>query len=233
MTSFDIPYRFRRLRQNNAFRDLVRQTKVTTDDLIFPIFVEEEIDNPIEISAMPGVFRYPETMLADRVKEISSAGIKAIMLFGVSHYKDAEGSQAWLEDGLLSRMIRIAKEAAPEMLVIADTCFCEYTDHGHCGVIDGNDVDNDLTLENLQRQSVASAKAGADIIAPSGMMDGTVAALRDGLDEAGFTNVPIMSYSTKFASAFYGPFREAAGCELKGDRKGLPNGFCKWQRGFG
>jgi len=142
------------------------------------------------------------------------------MLFGVSHNKDATGSDAWKKDGLLSRMIKRARDAVPEMLVIADTCFCEYTDHGHCGVLtpDGH-VHNDQTNENLARQSVASAEAGADIIAPSAMMDGQIAAIRQGLDQAGFTDTPIMAYSSKFASSFYGPFRAAAGCDLKGDRK--------------
>ena len=141
------------------------------------------------------------------------------MTFGVSRHKDDTGSDSWNENGLLARMIKRAKDAAPEMLVISDTCFCEYTSHGHCGVIHGEDVHNDHTIENLGRQSVVAARAGADMIAPSAMMDGQVAAIRAALDGGGFSGLPIMAYSSKFASAFYGPFRAAAGCDLKGDRK--------------
>ena len=168
---------------------------------------------------MPGVERIPEKKLAQEIKAIAADGVKSVMLFGVSHKKDATGSDSWKSEGLLSRIIKRSKDAAPELVVIADTCFCEYTDHGHCGVVEGHHVHNDRTLTNLARQAVNSAQAGADIIAPSAMMDGQIAALREGLDEAGFTDMPIMSYSSKFASAFYGPFRAAAGCELKGDRK--------------
>jgi porphobilinogen synthase len=189
------------------------------NDLILPIFVEEDIDSPAPISSMPGVTRIPEKHLADEIRAIRKDGVKSVMLFGVSHRKDATGSDSWKADGLLSRMIKRAKDAAPEMVVMVDTCFCEYTDHGHCGVIDGDHVHNDMTLNNLVLQAVSSARAGADVIAPSAMMDGQIAALRQGLDEAGFTDMPLMAYSSKFASAFYGPFRAAAGCDLKGDRK--------------
>jgi len=217
--SFDIPHRFRRLRKTEALRRMVRETSVSVDDLVYPIFVEEYLEDKTEISSMPGIYRYPENQLADAVKEVAAAGIPAILLFGVSHHKDEEGSDTWNEEGLLARMVKIAKKAAPEVMVIADTCFCEYTSHGHCGVIAGDHVCNDLTLENLQKQVVNAARAGADVIAPSAMMDGQVAAIREGLDDAGFKDTPILSYSTKFASALYGPFRAAAGCELKGDRK--------------
>jgi porphobilinogen synthase len=189
------------------------------NDLILPIFVEEDIDAPVPITSMPGVSRIPEKLLEAEIKAIAAEGVKSIMLFGVSHKKDATGSDSWKKDGLLSRMIKRSKDAAPDLVVMADTCFCEYTDHGHCGVLDHDHVDNDRTLNNLVRQAVASAQAGADVIAPSAMMDGQIAALREGLDEAGFTDMPLMAYSSKFASAFYGPFRAAAGCELKGDRK--------------
>ena len=168
---------------------------------------------------MPGVFRIPERKLDVAVKEIAAAGIKAVMTFGVSHHKDDIGSDAWNRDGLLARMIKRAKDAAPGLMVISDTCFCEYTSHGHCGVIHGDDVHNDHTIENLGKQSVVAAEAGADMIAPSAMMDGQVAAIRSALDGNGFANMPIMAYSSKFASAFYGPFRAAAGCDLEGDRK--------------
>lgn len=211
--------RLRRLRKTPALRDLVRENHVTMNDLILPIFVEEEIDEPLPIPSMPGVVRIPEKKLGTEIKGLYADGVKAVMLFGVSHHKDAEGSDSWHADGLLSRMIKRCRDAAPDMVVMADTCFCEYTDHGHCGVIEHGHVDNDTTLNNLALQAVASANAGADVIAPSAMMDGQIWALRDGLDEAGFADTPIMAYSSKFASAFYGPFRAAAGCELKGDRK--------------
>jgi porphobilinogen synthase len=211
--------RLRRLRKTPALRDLVRENTVTMNDLILPIFVEEEIDDFAPVSSMPGVSRIPEKKLAEEMKAIQADGVKAVMMFGVSHHKDATGSDSWNPDGLLSRMIKRAKDATPEMVVMADTCFCEYTDHGHCGVLEHDHVHNDHTLQNLVRQAVCSTKAGADIIAPSAMMDGQIAALREGLDEAGFTDTPIMAYSSKFASAFYGPFRAAAGCQLKGDRK--------------
>jgi porphobilinogen synthase len=211
--------RLRRLRANPTIRDMLRETKVALDDLIYPIFVEEELDDFAPVESMPGVHRIPERKLGAAIKEISRAGIRAVMTFGVSHHKDDSGSDSWNENGLLARMTKRAKDAAPELLVISDTCFCEYTSHGHCGVIQGEDVHNDHTIENLARQAVVAAQAGADMIAPSAMMDGQVAAIRGALDDAGFSNLPIMAYSTKFASAFYGPFRAAAGCDLKGDRK--------------
>ena len=211
--------RFRRLRANPVLRDMMRENTVTLNDLIYPIFVEEELDDFAPVESMPGINRIPEQKLGQAVKEIYAAGIKAIMTFGVSHRKDDTGSDSWNENGLLARMTKRAKDAAPELLVISDTCFCEYTSHGHCGVIHGEDVHNDHTIENLAKQSVVAARAGADMIAPSAMMDGQVAAIRAGLDGHGFSNLPIMAYSSKFASAFYGPFRAAAGCDLIGDRK--------------
>lgn len=211
-------FRFRRLRRTPALRDMVRQTHLRVEDLILPIFIEETISEPVEIASMPGVFRYPEAQLADVVKKADSLGIRSVILFGVSHHKDDCGSDTWNEEGLMARMIRTAKAAAPEMVVISDNCFCEYTDHGHCGVISGDDVDNDATLDNLAKQAVVAAQAGVDMIAPSGMMDGMIAAIREGLDEAGFSHIPVMSYSTKFASAFYGPFRDAVDSTFKGTR---------------
>lgn len=217
--TYDLNRRFRRLRKTDSLRRLVRETTLSVNDLIFPLFVDEGIDKPLEIKAMPGVYRWPEGMLADKVKEAEAAGLTAILLFGVSHKKDEEGTDSWKKEGLLARMTSIAKKAAPNMTIIIDTCFCEYTSHGHCGVLVNDHVDNDLTLDNLQKQVVNAARAGADIIAPSAMMDGQVLAIREALDESGFEDLPVMSYSTKFASSLYGPFREAAGCELKGDRK--------------
>ena len=211
-------FRFRRLRKSKSLRDLVRETHLNMSDFILTIFVEEGITEPVVIASMPDVFRYPESQLADVVKRAWSKGIRAVLLFGGSTHKDDVGSDTWSQDGLLARIIRIAKAAQPEMLVISDNCFCEYTDHGHCGVVHDNDVDNDATLLNLQKQVVLAAQAGVDMIAPSGMMDGMIAAIRQGLDDAGFTHIPVMSYSTKFASAFYGPFRDAVDSSFKGTR---------------
>jgi porphobilinogen synthase len=220
MTSATFPLtRLRRLRSSPVMRDLVQEHTVTLNDLIYPIFVEEELDDFAPVESMPGVFRIPERRLDVAMREIQAAGIRAVMTFGVSHRKDEIGSDAWNRDGLLARMIKRAKDAAPGVMVISDTCFCEYTTHGHCGVIHNDDVHNDHTIENLGKQAVVAVEAGADMIAPSSMMDGQVAAIRSALDGSGFGNTPIMAYSSKFASAYYGPFREAAGCELKGDRK--------------
>src|SRR6202161_2817691 len=201
--------RLRRLRSSQVMRDLLQETTVSVNDLIYPIFVEEELDDFAPVESMPGIFRIPERKLDTAVKEIAAAGIKAVMTFGVSHRKDDIGSDAWNRDGLVARMIKRAKDAAPGLMVISDTCFCEYTSHGHCGVIRGSDVHNDLTIENLGKQAVVAAEAGADMIAPSSMMDGQVTAIRAALDGNGFGQVPIMAYSSKFASAFYGPFRAA------------------------
>jgi porphobilinogen synthase len=208
----------RRLRQSPQLRKMVRETSLSPHQLIYPLFVEEGIEQPVPIATMPGMSRTPEQSLAKEVRSIADDGVSAVMLFGVSHQKDSEGSDSWNPEGLMARMTRIAKASVPSMVVITDNCFCEYTDHGHCGVFDGGDVDNDASIANLARQAVTAARAGADIIAPSAMMDGQVGAIRAALDEAGFARVPIMAYSSKFASAFYGPFRAAAGCSLNGDR---------------
>lgn len=211
-------FRFRRLRRTAVLRDLVRETGISLNDFIYPIFVQENITAPVTIASMPGVFRYPEAQLGEVVKQAWQKGIKAVLLFGVSESKDECGSDTWSDTGLLARMIRIAKAAAPDMLVISDNCFCEYTTHGHCGVVHENDVDNDATLINLQKQVLTCAQAGVDMIAPSGMMDGMITAIREVLDDNGFSHIPVMSYSTKFASAFYGPFRDAVDSEFKGSR---------------
>ncbi len=211
--------RMRRLRKTEQLRDLVRENSVTPNDLIYPIFVEEDIDAALPISSMPSVVRIPERKLAAEVKAMQADGIKSLMMFGVSHKKDASGSDSMKREGLLGRMIKRAKDAAPDMVIISDTCFCEYTDHGHCGVIEDGHVHNDMTVANLGRQAVIAAQAGADMLAPSAMMDGQILGLRQSLDEAGFSDMPIMAYAAKFASSFYGPFRAAAGCDLKGDRK--------------
>lgn len=212
-------HRLRRLRKSPALRDMFQETELNLKDLVLPIFVEEGITDYKPLDAMPGVQRIPENRLAHEIERIAKSGVKSIMTFGISHHTDATGSDTWKEDGLVARMSRVAKETAPELIVMSDTCFCEYTSHGHCGVLHGDVVDNDATIHNLGLQAVAAARAGADFIAPSAAMDGQIAAIRQALDEAGFYDTGIFSYSTKFASSLYGPFREAAGTSLKGDRK--------------
>lgn len=223
--SFDLPTRFRRLRRTEALRDLVRETVVTRNDLVLPLFVNEAISEPVEVASMPGVFNWPESSMEEQVKRAWDNGIKAVILFGVTEHKDASGSDSLKDDGLMARMLRRARAAVPGMVVIADNCFCEYTDHGHCGVLKNGDVDqsgvvdNDATLANLQQQAVVAAAAGADLVAPSGMMDGMVEAMREALDEHGFDQVGIMAYASKFASSFYGPFRDAVDSTFKGNRR--------------
>ncbi|QHG64667.1 porphobilinogen synthase [Pseudomonas putida] len=209
----------RRLRQNESLRTIFQETEFRLEDLILPIFVEEGIDDFVPITSMPGVNRIPEKLLAQEIERYARAGIKSVMTFGVSHNLDATGSDTWNENGLVARMSRICKDTVPEMVVMSDTCFCEYTSHGHCGVLHDHGVDNDATLANLGKQAVIAAAAGADFIAPSAAMDGQVQAIRSALDGAGFHDTAIMAYSTKFASSLYGPFREAGGTALKGDRK--------------
>lgn len=211
--------RLRRQRRNETLRSLFQETEFSLNDLVLPIFVEEGISDFVPITSMPGVMRIPESKLAGEIERYARAGIKAVMTFGVSHHLDDTGSDTWNEQGLVARMARICKDTVPEMVVMSDTCFCEYTAHGHCGVMHGDGVDNDATLVNLGRQAVVAARAGADFISPSAAMDGQVQAIRQALDEAGFADTSIMAYSTKFASALYGPFREAGGSALKGDRK--------------
>ncbi len=213
--------RMRRNRATDGIRALVRETVLEPRHLILPLFVEEQLDARTPIKSMPGVFRETETSIIDAARAAQAEGLGAVMLFGVSHHKDATGSDSMRAGGLLDRMVRNVKNACPELVVIADACFCEYTDHGHCGpLLPCGRVDNDATIDNIGRLAVGAARAGADIIAPSGMMDGQVGAIREALDGAGFIDTPIMAYAAKFASSFYGPFREAAGCSLnKGDRK--------------
>ena len=218
MSSPENIVRFRRLRRTTTLRQLMRENSFSLDDLIMPVFVEENISARVAIESMPGIYRYPETQLADYVRSLWHKGIKAILLFGISHHKDKEGSDTWNPLGLMARMIRIAKSAAPQMLVISDNCFCEYTLNSHCGTTGNREVDNDKTLANLQKQVVVAAQAGVDMIAPSGMVDGMVAAIRTALNAEGFTHIPIMSYSSKFSSSFYGPFRDAVDSGFKGTR---------------
>ncbi len=209
----------RRLRATPQLRELFRETEINPRDLVLPIFVDEGSSDFIDIKSMPGVRRIPEAKLAQEVERYARAGLRSVMTFGISHHKDSHGTDTLNPDGLVARMSRIIKDAVPEMVVMSDTCFCEYTDHGHCGILHGDTVDNDSTVLNLGKQAVIAAQAGADIIAPSAAMDGQVAAIRNALDAAGFHDTPVMAYSTKFASGLYGPFRDAAGSTLKGDRK--------------
>lgn len=218
--------RNRRLRSSKAMRNLVRETSLSVHDLIYPIFVTHGSQVKEEISSMPGVYHFSLDVLEEELKEITDLGIQAIMLFGVPAYKDAYGSSAYDDNEIVQQATRRIKELYPDLLVMADNCLCQFTDHGHCGVVHIDEktqcaeIHNDESLELLVRTAVSQAKAGADVIAPSNMMDGFVGAIRQGLDEAGFENVPIMSYSVKFASAYYGPFREAAHSAPQfGDRK--------------
>lgn len=212
--------RHRRLRQSANMRALVRENYLRTDDLIYPLFIVEGENIKNEVSSMPGVYHLSLDNLKEEIAEVESLGIKSVLLFGVPNEKDEEGCQAYHDHGIVQEATRVIKKDFPDMIVIADTCLCEYTSHGHCGVIENGKVLNDPSLELLGKTAVSQAKAGADIIAPSNMMDGFVAAIRFALDEAGFQDVPIMSYAVKYSSAFYGPFREAAESTPQfGDRK--------------
>jgi porphobilinogen synthase len=213
--------RLRRLRQSPALRRMVRETRLAVDDLVLPLFVcpGTGVANPV--GSMPGVFQHSVDRLVETVSQAHDEGIGAVLLFGLPESKDAVGSAAWADDGIVQRAMRALGAKLPGLVKIADVCFCEYTDHGHCGVLRGEQVDNDATLANLARQAVSLAAAGADVIAPSDMMDGRVGAIRGALDQAGFAATPILSYAVKLASAFYGPFREAAGSAPSfGDRRG-------------
>ncbi|WNB93255.1 porphobilinogen synthase [Bacillus sp. NEB1478] len=212
--------RHRRLRKTDSMRSLVRETHLHASDFIYPLFFVEGDNVKKEVPSMPGVFHYSLDLLEGEIKEIESLGIQSIIVFGVPNDKDECGSSAYDHNGIVQKAIRQIKEVAPSLTVIADTCLCQYTDHGHCGVIENGEVLNDESLALLAKTAVSQAEAGADIIAPSNMMDGFVAAIRQGLDEAGYYDIPIMSYAVKYASAFYGPFRDAAHSTPQfGDRK--------------
>jgi len=219
----------RRLRRNETIRRMVRETHLSPDDFIQPYFVCPGRDVRKAVGAMPGVSQMSVDHVVREARETHTAGVPAIILFGIPAHKDPQGSSAWNDQGEVQRAIREIKEQVPGLAVITDVCMCEYTDHGHCGVIAGNDVDNDATLELLVREALSHVRAGADMVAPSDMMDGRVGAIRTAFDEEGFSHIPIMAYSAKFASAFYGPFREAAESAPQfGDRRSYqmdpPNG---------
>lgn len=212
--------RHRRLRSSANMRALVRENHLKAEDFIYPLFIVEGENVRTEVSSMPGVFQLSMDYLEAELKEINSLGIRSVILFGVPATKDECGSGAFHDHGIIQEGTRFIKERYPDMIVVADTCLCEYTSHGHCGVVSGEKILNDESLDLLVKTAVSQAKAGADIIAPSNMMDGFVAAIRAGLDAAGFIDIPIMSYAVKYASAFYGPFRDAAdGAPQFGDRK--------------
>lgn len=212
--------RGRRLRASSAIRNMVRETTLSTKDFIYPIFVVEGENIKNEISSMPGNYHYSVDRLNEVVKEVEEADIAGILLFGIPEHKDSCGSEAYNDNGVVQQAVRKIKELNKDLLVITDVCMCEYTSHGHCGIIHGNDVDNDETLEYLDKIAVSHAKAGADMVAPSDMMDGRIGSMRRALDDNGFRKVSIMSYSAKYCSAFYGPFREAADSAPQfGDRR--------------
>ncbi len=214
--------RMRRMRATPALRRLVQETQLSVSDLIYPLFVAEGINRPREIEPMPGIFQHTLHSLVSEVESVAELGIPAVLLFGIPTHKDEVGSQGYASDGIVQEAIRVIKQAQPELAVIGDVCMCEYTSHGHCGILlEDGIVDNDRTLELLAETAVSQADAGADIVAPSAMMDGQVGAIRDALDDNDHDNVPIMAYSAKYASSFYGPFREAAeSAPQMGDRRG-------------
>ncbi len=213
-------YRMRRLRTSQQLRDLVSENDLSVRRLIYPLFVTHGEDVRTEVPSMPGCYQMSINNLVKEAREVMALGIPAILLFGIPAEKDEAGSGAYDEEGIVQLAVAALKESLPELMVITDVCLCEYTSHGHCGIVKDGYVDNDITLEMLTRMAVSHAEAGADIVAPSDMMDGRVAAIRSGLDSEGFINIPIMSYAAKFASAFYGPFREAAESSPEfGDRR--------------
>lgn len=216
----EIRHRMRRLRASEAMRSLVRETSVSVNDLIYPIFVAEGTGIREEIGAMPGIYQYSVDRLSEELDRVNQSGVRAVLLFGIPAHKDACGSEAYNEHGVVQEAIRFIRQTCQELLVVADVCLCEYTSHGHCGLVENGKILNDETLPLLAKASVSLAQAGADIIAPSDMMDGRIGYIRKALDAAGFVDVPIMAYSAKFASAYYGPFREAAhSAPAFGDRK--------------
>lgn len=217
---FDKTFRPRRLRTSDSLRRLVRETRLSADSLIWPIFVREGMGIYEEIPSLPGQYHYSPDQLERMIEQAHIHGVSRVMLFGLPAQKDACGSGAWAENGIVQQGIRKIKELAPDMYVITDVCMCEYTSHGHCGILCGHDVDNDKTLEVLCKTALSHAQAGADMVAPSDMMDGRVACIRQTLDAHGFEHIPILSYAAKYASSFYGPFRDAAGsAPAFGDRR--------------
>ena len=216
----DLTMRPRRLRTSAKLRKMVRETRMDKSSLVYPMFVMDGENKKEEIPTMPGQFRYTIDRMPEILNEMADAGVGSVMLFGIPNHKDEVGSQAYACDGIIQRALEKAKKEVPDLYYIGDVCMCEYTSHGHCGILKGDYVDNDLTLDKLAQIAVSQVQAGADMVAPSDMMDGHIAAIREGLDKNGFVTTPIMSYAVKYASAFYGPFRDAAGsAPAFGDRK--------------
>jgi len=224
MATSTFPFlRLRRLRQHPILRDLIRETEINLKDLIFPLFIKGHEGKKQPIETMPGLSQIPIQLLSQEIKEIVDLGLKSVLLFGIPSHKDSVGSDSYDENGIVQDAIRTIRSAAPHLLIFSDLCFCEYTDHGHCGYLSEKkgrlDLDNDKTLELLVKQAISHAQAGADVVAPSGMIDGMVAAIRQGLDRTGYEHIPILSYSVKYQSCLYGPFRNAAeGSPSFGDR---------------
>ena len=222
----DMTIRPRRLRGSETLRKMVRETRVDPASLIYPMFVMDGENKVEEIASLPGQYRYTVDRMGEELERLDAAGVKSVMLFGIPAHKDEVGSQAYDPEGVVQRALRRARKLSPELYLITDVCMCEYTSHGHCGVLCGHDVDNDATLELLSKTALSHVEAGADMVAPSDMMDGRIRAIRECLDANGRTNTPIMSYAVKFASSFYGPFREAAGSAPSfGDRKSYQMDF--------
>jgi porphobilinogen synthase len=214
-------YRPRRMRRTEGLRRLVRETRLSVDDFVYPLFVVPGSGVEKPISSLPGQFNFSIDKATEAAARAYDLGIPSVILFGIPERKDAVGSDAWNGNGIIQKAIRSIKKAVPQLMVMADACFCEYTDHGHCGVLHEGELDNDASLENLARTVVSYAKAGVDVVAPSGMLDGFVGACRESLDEEHFDQIPIMAYSAKYASAYYGPFREAVdSAPASGDRRG-------------
>ena len=212
--------RTRRLRKSPVIRQLIEETNLSINDFIYPLFIEEGENIESEIPSMPGIKRYSLDTIHKELDELVTLKIQAVLLFGIPSKKDDEGTETWNDDGIIQQTIRFIKKNYPSLYVITDVCFCEYTSHGHCGVLHQNEVCNDSTLKNIEKQVISHARAGVDMVAPSGMMDGTIQVIRKTLDSNGFVNLPIMAYSVKYASAFYGPFRDAADSAPSfGDRK--------------
>ena len=203
-------YRPRRLRRSKTIRDLVSETRLSADELIYPMFAAPGKGVREEVPSMPGIYKQSIDNIVKEAREAEALGVKSVLLFGIPEHKDETGSEGYAEDGIIQKTVRELRKKTPDLLVVTDVCMCEYTSHGHCGIGKGGDVDNDETLEYLAKMAVSHAEAGADIVAPSDMMDGRVGVIREALDDAGFDKVPIMSYSAKYASGFYGPFRDAA-----------------------
>lgn len=219
MSNYHLPLRMTRLRRHAMSRALVKETRLHAEQFIAPLFISEELSSAREIKAMPGQFQLSLNCLPAEIETITALGIPAVLLFGIPKHKDSEGSSSWNNKGIIQQSIQKIRAVNQDIIIITDLCFCEYTDHGHCGTLNGNYIDNDHTLELLGKQAVSHAQAGADWIAPSGCTDGMVTAVRQALDDAGFQHIPILSYSAKYASCLYGPFREAAqGAPQFGDR---------------